>query len=162
MHLVGFAAAVNPPLPRCSRLLASAVIHNTCEDSLLAAPLIIDLVVLAELCERVTLQREGEAAPHRLHPVLSLLAYLLKAPLVAPGTPVINSLFRQREAIANFMRACVGLAPESHMLLEHKMHGAGPAMWAAAAATAAKEAGGAAAAASSAASSVDEEAKVDV
>jgi myo-inositol-1-phosphate synthase len=142
------------------------VIHNTCEDSLLAAPLIIDLVVLAELCERVTLQREGEATPHRLHPVLSLLSYLLKAPLVAPGTPVVNSLFRQREAIGNFMRACIGLAPESHMLLEHKMHDAGPSMWSDAAAskasTAASPAAAAAAASASASSAhVDEEAKVD-
>ena len=29
------------------------VCHNTCEDSLLASPLIIDLAVLAELCERI-------------------------------------------------------------------------------------------------------------
>lgn len=29
------------------------VIHNTCEDSLLASPLILDLVVLAELCSRI-------------------------------------------------------------------------------------------------------------
>ncbi|KAA0149228.1 hypothetical protein FNF27_05576 [Cafeteria roenbergensis] len=101
------------------------VIHNTCEDSLLAAPLIIDLFVLAELCERVTIRRDGEAAPHRLHPVLSLLSYMLKAPMVPPGTPVVNSLFRQREAIGNFLRACVGLAPESHMQLEHRFHDAG-------------------------------------
>jgi myo-inositol-1-phosphate synthase len=101
------------------------VIHNTCEDSLLAAPLIIDLVVLAELCGRVTVQREGEEKPHTLHPVLSLLSYLLKAPMVPRGTPVINSLFRQREAITNFLRACIGLAPDSHMALEHRMHDAG-------------------------------------
>ena len=29
------------------------VIHNTCEDSLLAAPLILDLAILAELCTRI-------------------------------------------------------------------------------------------------------------
>lgn len=29
------------------------VIHNTCEDSLLAAPLILDLVIMAELCSRI-------------------------------------------------------------------------------------------------------------
>lgn len=29
------------------------VIHNTCEDSLLAAPLILDLTILAELCTRI-------------------------------------------------------------------------------------------------------------
>lgn len=32
--------------------------HNTCEDSLLASPLIYDLVILAELCERIQV-REG-------------------------------------------------------------------------------------------------------
>lgn len=29
------------------------VIHNTCEDSLLAAPLILDLAILGELCDRI-------------------------------------------------------------------------------------------------------------
>lgn len=29
------------------------VIHNTCEDSLLAAPLILDLAILGELCSRI-------------------------------------------------------------------------------------------------------------
>ncbi|OTF82306.1 inositol-3-phosphate synthase 1-A-like protein [Euroglyphus maynei] len=30
------------------------VVHNTCEDSLLASPIILDLTILAELCQRVT------------------------------------------------------------------------------------------------------------
>ena len=30
--------------------------HNTCEDSLLAAPLIIDLIVLAEFSERISMR----------------------------------------------------------------------------------------------------------
>ncbi len=29
------------------------VMHNTCEDSLLAAPIILDLVILAELITRI-------------------------------------------------------------------------------------------------------------
>lgn len=29
------------------------ILHNTCEDSLLATPLIIDLIVMAELCQRI-------------------------------------------------------------------------------------------------------------
>ena len=29
------------------------VLHNTCEDSLLAAPIILDLVILGELAERI-------------------------------------------------------------------------------------------------------------
>lgn len=36
------------------------VMHNTCEDSLLAAPLILDLVLLAELCTRITFKEDGE------------------------------------------------------------------------------------------------------
>jgi myo-inositol-1-phosphate synthase len=120
--------------------------HNTCEDSLLAAPLIIDLVVVAELCERIRVRRaeEPEAAAARFHSVLSLLSYMLKAPMVPPGTPVINALFKQREAMVNVFRACLGLAPENHMLMEHKLAGAGRvALEAAAAAAKAAAAGGA-------------------
>lgn len=32
------------------------VVHNTCEDSLLASPIILDLVILAELCQRIKFQ----------------------------------------------------------------------------------------------------------
>ena len=32
------------------------VMHNTCEDSLLAAPIILDLVLLAELTTRIQVQ----------------------------------------------------------------------------------------------------------
>ena len=40
----------------------------------------------------------------RFHPVLSLLSYLLKAPMVPSGTPVVNALFRQRACIENIFR----------------------------------------------------------
>merc|ERR1719461_1592410 len=33
--------------------LQTIVMHNTCEDSLLASPLILDLVILTELCTRI-------------------------------------------------------------------------------------------------------------
>mgnify|MGYP001094797800 CR=1 FL=1 len=104
--------------------------HNTCEDSLLAAPLMIDLVVIAELCERITMRRADEAPADAttFHSVLSLLSYMLKAPLVPAGTPVINALFKQREAMVNVFRACVGLPPENHMLLEHRVAAAGKAV----------------------------------
>ncbi|ANM62636.1 myo-inositol-1-phosphate synthase 2 [Arabidopsis thaliana] len=36
------------------------VLHNTCEDSLLAAPIILDLVLLAELSTRIQFKAEGE------------------------------------------------------------------------------------------------------
>jgi myo-inositol-1-phosphate synthase len=94
--------------------------HNTCEDSLLATPLIYDLVILGELCKRISVKRQGEEEWESFHPVLSLLSYMLKAPLVPSGAPVVNALFTQRCAVINVMRACLGLAPDNHMTLEHK------------------------------------------
>lgn len=96
------------------------VIHNTCEDSLLAAPLMIDLVVLTELMERITYKIEGADKFKHFHSVLSILSYLLKAPRVPEHTPVVNALFRQRYCIENCLRAFLGLPPQSHMLLEYK------------------------------------------
>lgn len=103
------------------------VIHNTCEDSLLAAPLILDLVLLTELAQRITI---AEAAPNQsreelkfehFHPILSLLSYLMKAPVVPEGAPVVNALAAQRQCIVNVLRACIGLPPENYMALEHRL-----------------------------------------
>ncbi|KAL0107619.1 hypothetical protein PUN28_014725 [Cardiocondyla obscurior] len=98
-------------------------IHNTCEDSLLATPIILDLVILAELCSRITFKRadSNDEEFSSFHSVLSILSYLCKAPLVPQGTPVVNALFRQRAAIENILRACLSLPPEDNMLLEHKV-----------------------------------------
>ena len=41
--------------------------------------------------------------------------------MVPPGTPVVNALFKQREAIVNVMRACIGLSPENYMALENRL-----------------------------------------
>ena len=98
------------------------VIHNTCEDSLLATPIILDLVILGELCSRIQIKDQKESPENfvQFKSVLSLLSYFLKAPLVPEGTQVVNSLFRQRAAIENILRACVGLTPISHMALEQR------------------------------------------
>merc|ERR1719217_1767306 len=47
------------------------VMHNTCEDSLLAAPLILDLCLIAELSTRVRVKSDGGDF-HSLHPVAVL------------------------------------------------------------------------------------------
>lgn len=97
-------------------------ITNVCEDSLLASPLIIDLVLVAELMTRVQWRPHSSGGDYKsFHSVLSVLSYMLKAPLTPPGTPVINALAKQRAALANIFRACVGLEPESDMTLEHKL-----------------------------------------
>jgi len=97
------------------------VLHNTCEDSLLASPLIIDLVLLTELSERIQFKNTSMENYEHFHAVLSLLSFLLKAPMVPSGTPLVNALFRQRACIENIFRACVGLEPENNMILEHKI-----------------------------------------
>ncbi|KAH9935111.1 Myo-inositol-1-phosphate synthase [Epithele typhae] len=70
-------------------------IFNECEDSLLATPLILDLAILTEL--------------------------LTRAPLVKPGTDVVNSLNRQRNALETFLKACIGLEGSSDLLLETRI-----------------------------------------
>jgi myo-inositol-1-phosphate synthase len=101
-------------------------LFNICEDSLLASPLIIDLVILAEMMTRIQWKatstgEDADAEYKNFHSVLSVLSYMLKAPLTPPGTPVVNALAKQRSAVTNIFRACVGLQPESDMTLEHKL-----------------------------------------
>ena len=91
------------------------VMHNTCEDSLLAAPLILDLVLLAEIITRIELKKDGETQFQRFHPVAVLLSYMAKAPVVPRGRPCVNALSRQRAMLENVFRACVGLPPENNM-----------------------------------------------
>ncbi|ORZ37075.1 hypothetical protein BCR44DRAFT_124836 [Catenaria anguillulae PL171] len=95
-------------------------VFNTCEDSLLASPLIIDLFVLGELFTRVKYQTGDMDQPDHVHSVLSPLSYMLKAPLVPAGTPVINSLPRQRAGLEAFLRALVGLPVNNEANLEWK------------------------------------------
>ncbi|KAF7892413.1 uncharacterized protein EAF01_010493 [Botrytis porri] len=102
-------------------------LFNVCEDSLLASPLIIDLVVLAEMMTRVQWKAHSTDGAttkdyKNFHSVLSILSYMLKAPLTPPGAPVVNALAKQRGALINIFRACVGLEPENDMTLEHKLY----------------------------------------
>ena len=69
----------------------------------------------------VNIFSDGQAEYTGFNSVLSLLSYLLKAPMVSRDTPVVNALFRGRACIENIFRACVGLHPQSHMLLEYKL-----------------------------------------
>jgi myo-inositol-1-phosphate synthase len=94
-------------------------IFNECEDSLLATPLIFDLAILAELLGRITYRElDSESKEFKpLYSVLSLLSYMLKAPLVKPGTDVVNSLSRQRNGLEMFLKACLGLEHGGDLLL---------------------------------------------
>ena len=89
--------------------------HTVCEDSLLASPLIIDLVVIAEFFSRVTYRTSASEEFSGFHPVMSILSYWLKAPLTRPGTDPVNGLGKQRAALENLLRALLGLAPNNEM-----------------------------------------------
>ncbi|KAF9365977.1 Myo-inositol-1-phosphate synthase [Mortierella sp. NVP85] len=95
-------------------------LYNTCEDSLLASPLILDLVILTELMTRIEFKTENMTEYAPFNSVLSVLSYMLKAPMVPHGTQVVNALSKQRSAMENIFRACVGLPPQNDMLLEAK------------------------------------------
>merc|ERR1712080_280279 len=97
------------------------VMHNTCEDSLLATPLIIDLVTLTELFQRITVSTDNGNTFRKFNSVLSVLSYLLKAPMVEPGAPVVNALAAQRRCIVNILKALRGFEPDSDMGLEYKL-----------------------------------------
>lgn len=90
-------------------------IHNTCEDSLLAAPIIIDLVIVAELMTRIKFLVSENDLPlqtsgfKRLYPILSSLAFFLKAPQGPEGVMLNQSLFHQRSVLENFFKACAGI-----------------------------------------------------
>lgn len=70
--------------------------YNVCEDSLLAAPIIMDLIILSELMQRVKWRREDTKKYNCFDAVLTTLGYLMKSPLTNKKTPIINSLYRQR------------------------------------------------------------------
>eukprot|EP00826_Nyctotherus_ovalis_P011391 TRINITY_DN1296_c0_g2_i19.p1 TRINITY_DN1296_c0_g2~~TRINITY_DN1296_c0_g2_i19.p1 ORF type:complete len:492 (+),score=167.08 TRINITY_DN1296_c0_g2_i19:280-1755(+) len=87
------------------------VSYNICEDSLLAAPIMIDLCILGELMTRIRV----DARP--LGPVLSYLSYFFKAPVTNHKEYVINSFNRQKEALVGLLKACAGYAPDDSTLL---------------------------------------------
>lgn len=99
---------------------STIAVYNTCEDSLLASPIILDLVLVTELMTRIQYRTDEMPSYAPFHSVLSILSYMLKAPVVPPNTPIVNALAKQRSAMENIFRACVGLAPQNDMLLEAK------------------------------------------
>ena len=85
--------------------------YNVCEDSLLAVPLMYDMLVLGELFTRL----EVEGA--NLGPVLSYLSFFFKAPITNNDKYIINSFNRQREALVNLLKVAAGILPDDSTLL---------------------------------------------
>ena len=94
-------------------------IHNICEDSLLATPLIIDLIIMTEFLTRIRVMKDDKY--EKMYTILSLLSYWLKAPLTRPGYEPINALNKQRMAIDNFLRILIGLKPLDELRFEERL-----------------------------------------
>ena len=62
--------------------------YNVCEDSLLATPLMYDMIVLGELFSRMEINNE------KMGPVLSYLSFFFKAPITNHDEYVVNSFSR--------------------------------------------------------------------
>ena len=88
--------------------------YNVCEDSLLAVPLMYDMIVLGELFTRMAI--DGE----KLGPVLSYLSFFFKAPITNHDEYVINSFSRQRETLVNLLKVASGILPDDTTLLSFK------------------------------------------
>ena len=54
-------------------------VHNTCEDSLLASPIILDLVILAELSQRITF-KVGDSGMYTASYIESMTCLLYTSP----------------------------------------------------------------------------------
>lgn len=97
-------------------------LHNTCEDSLLAAPLMLDIILFADLFSRIRVSNfyDGDdkvQAEQKLNTVLSPLSFFFKAPVVNKGEPVINAFFKQRYGLENFFRVLARLPPLDNITL---------------------------------------------
>jgi myo-inositol-1-phosphate synthase len=85
---------------------STIAIHNTCEDSLLAVPLMLDIILFGEFFSRVKITENNKI--YTFSSNLSLLSLFFKAP-VNNGNPVINAFFKQRYGLENFIKACNGI-----------------------------------------------------
>ena len=88
--------------------------YNICEDSLLAVPLMFDMIVLGELF--TIMEIDGE----KMGPILSYLSFFFKAPVTNHNEYVINSFGRQRETLCNLLKVAAGILPDDTTLLNFK------------------------------------------
>jgi myo-inositol-1-phosphate synthase len=86
-------------------------IYNLCEDSLLAVPIILDLILFSELFSRVSFTLDNDNVKS-FNSDLSLLSFFFKAPTDNEKEPVVNSFFKQLYAIKNFIKICNGIPIE--------------------------------------------------
>jgi myo-inositol-1-phosphate synthase len=78
----------------------SIKVNFQCRDSILAAPLVLDLALLGDLG-----QRAGEAGPQEW------LSFFFKSPVTAPGRAQVHDLFQQQANLMKQLRRYAAAAP---------------------------------------------------
>jgi myo-inositol-1-phosphate synthase len=81
-----------------------------CRDSILAAPLALDLVLLCDLAQRAGLGGIQE-----------WLSFYFKSPQFAPGLYPEHDLFIQQTKLKNTLRWMIGEEPLTHLGLDYYM-----------------------------------------
>jgi myo-inositol-1-phosphate synthase len=95
-------------------------IHNTCEDSLLAVPLMLDLILFSEFFSRVLISKNDEEYKSFSN-TLSILSFFFKQPYINEGEPLINSFFNQKYGLENFVRILNGIPPMDFVNLHYRL-----------------------------------------
>ena len=94
-------------------------IHNICEDTLLAVPVILDTILFSEYFSRITFTLEdGTNVP--FSSILSLLSFFFKEP-VDDDNPITNAFFKQRYGLENFIKASRGLPINDFINLHNRI-----------------------------------------
>lgn len=83
-------------------------IHNICEDTKLAVPLMLDIIIFSEFLSRIRFEKKDETQV-TFSPNLSLLSFFFKAPIDDENQPIVNAFFPQIYGLKNFIKACLGL-----------------------------------------------------
>lgn len=78
-------------------------VNFLCRDSILAAPLVLDLILLLDLAHRAGLTG-----------IQDWLSFYFKSPTVRPGAPVEHDLFIQHRKLKNRLRILGGQEPLTH------------------------------------------------
>lgn len=83
-------------------------VNFLCRDSILAAPLVLDIALFMDLAKR--LEWKG---------IQEWMSYYFKMPMAQPGLPVEHDLFAQLTKLQNTLRAIAGEEPITHLGLDY-------------------------------------------
>ena len=75
-----------------------------CRDSILAAPLMLDLIILTDLAQRAGFKG-----------IQTWLSFYFKSPMHTPETEPLHDLFAQFVKMKNTLRVMIGEEPEDYL-----------------------------------------------